>query len=155
MITSFVSTLGPSRECEFGVWCAEPLWHEVQFFSLRAWRTDEADQNTTEADWKETCTIVDGESYLRYMRQIDGLRALAVAGVFIDHFIGVWVPVGNMGVITIAVASLSWHFYEKPLNSLKRYFNCRRLRAVGNHEMPNEIGDVLLLFVPPRCEQAK
>lgn len=79
-------------------------------------------------------------------------------GLYVYHF-----PIYRLVVmrpipatlITIAVASLSWHFYEKPLNSLKRYFKYPRLRAVGNHEMPNEIGDALLLFAPPECEQAK
>jgi peptidoglycan/LPS O-acetylase OafA/YrhL len=42
---------------------------------------------------------------MRYMRQIDGLRALAVAMVFIDHFVGVRVPLGTMGVLLFFVIS--------------------------------------------------
>lgn len=39
------------------------------------------------------------------MRQIDGLRALAVAMVFVDHFVGVRVPLGTMGVLLFFVIS--------------------------------------------------
>jgi hypothetical protein len=104
-----------------------------------------------------TCAKLMGSELWQSLGPVTYLGMISY-GLYVYHF-----PIYRLVVmrpipatlITIAVASLFWHFYEKPLNSLKRYFNYPRLRAVGNQEMPNEIGDALLLFAPPGCEQAK
>jgi len=41
---------------------------------------------------------------------------------------------------TIALAALSWHFYEKPLNDLKRRFDFRF--ATAEHEVATDIPDL-------------
>lgn len=33
-----------------------------------------------------------------------------------------WVRCVGLLVLTISAAAMSWHFFEKPLNDLKRYF---------------------------------
>lgn len=57
-----------------------------------------------------------------------------------------WQPIPAV-LITIAVASLSWHFYEKPINSLKRRFDYPRVRASQTEPVPevrNKIGHVVV-----------
>jgi peptidoglycan/LPS O-acetylase OafA/YrhL len=62
------------------------------------------------------------------MPQLDGLRALAVAGVLVHHFSvwaypeGDWREVALHTLATLVAASASWYLLEKPLNRLKRYF---------------------------------
>jgi peptidoglycan/LPS O-acetylase OafA/YrhL len=57
-----------------------------------------------------------------YMIQLDALRALAVLGVLVHHFL----PQEFFLNSTIIVAVLSWQFFEKPINYFKRNFGYKK-----------------------------